>query len=97
MEAEQKPDTYEEWNEWIKKNYRNPSMWQLVDNWFFPTPRNTSLIQRGQFYHICRESWELDSNTQESFATVKSDKDRCPQCGTEVPDNIKMIAMLLSW
>lgn len=71
--------------------------WQLVDDWFFPTPSNTSLIQRGQVYHICRQTWKLDSHTQDSFANVKSDKDRCIQCGTEVPDNIKMIAMLLSW
>ena len=88
-------ETFEEWRERITKRPSNAHNWQYAGDWFFPTPENRNPQWRGGFFHICEENWRLDVNN--STPQVKSCKKACPSCGTEIPDNIKMIAGLLSW
>jgi hypothetical protein len=86
-------ETYEQWREWVIGKAGHD--WQYAGDWFFPAPRNKWPKHSGTFYHICRENWKLDND--DTVEIVESCKESCQRCGEEIPEGIKMIAMLLSW
>ena len=93
-----KTDTFENWRDKVTK--MNPHAWQHVGDWFFPTPQNINPMWEGVFFHICEVNWKTDlqiDDYRSGNSRIKPCKSACYGCGVEIPDNIKMIAGLLTW
>jgi hypothetical protein len=87
--------TYEEWREWVITRGADNANWQVVGDWFFPTPRNNKGTYKDTRYHLCEPNWRTAFDVDAD--PVAWCTEACEACGTEIPEGIKMIAMLLSW
>jgi hypothetical protein len=92
-------ETYEEWRKVVLKREQRDPHWMNAGDWFYPTIK-ANLMYKGKMFHICEVNWRLDQEYKSSMVATKRPEvvaDRCEACGEEIPEGIKMIAMLLSW
>ena len=59
------------------------SLWRSIGEWLYPKKG----VIRANFDHLCEENYKRGSSDAGA-------PDKCKACGTEIPDGIKMIALL---
>lgn len=81
-------ETYECWYEDKKRILDKNESWERIGEWAYPNKNNGSFSYI--FCHLCETSWKRE----ESHNAMYMKEDMCDVCGAEVPDGIKMIALL---
>ena len=85
--------SYEEWKTQMRD--LNKIRWRPIGDWLLPT---SECHYKGVFFHTCKEEWLMDTESNWIMgANLGVFKNKCPSCGADVPDGIKMISRLLSW
>jgi len=95
MEDNGRVETYDEWKRYVTGANRRSMYWKTAGDWFYPTVAANAMFN-GKMFHICEANWRLDNDGIKSHGPTAV-RESCNECGTEIPDGIKMIALLLSW
>ena len=87
--------TYNEWVTWVQKRNDGAQWWCRIGEWVYPSKENNISTYEGQAWHICLSNFNRKKGEYESLDSVGMPltDGRCT-CGMEVPDGIKMIALL---
>ena len=81
---------YDEWVKYIQTQIDSPSCaWNRVGVWGFPTKDN--IAHSEVVIHYCQKYYVMYKN---GGMVAAKDFNKCRACGEDVPDGIKMIALL---
>ena len=85
-------DTYEDWVEWCTTPDNN-TQWAGVGSWLWPKSNNKSYSD--QVVHYCRAYYDTrGEGTRNYMKLTGTSCQPCHYCGVEVPDGIKILALL---